>query len=407
VFYENLKLALQSIRSQALRAILTMSIIAIGIMALVGILTAIDAIKGSISSNFASMGANTFSIQSTGRSIRIGRSGVREEPMPPIRLAQAREFVERFPGDVGLSFIASGVAELKHQDRVTNRNISIWGVDHAYLNVGGYQIAEGRMFTQNEVEESRPYAVIGQEVAQKLFPGEQPLDRVIQVGGRKLKVIGVLAEKGSSMGFGGDKVCLIPYTRARSIYTQSGQSMTLSVAVNHPSELDAAIGQATATMRSVRKLSPRAKDDFYIQRSDNLSQMLIEQLGNVILAGTLIGVITLLGAAIGLMNIMLVSVTDRTREIGVRKATGAKRKSIMAQFLIEAIVICQLGGLVGIGLGITAGNGLAMALDGAFVVPWLWMGLGVTVCIFVGLLAGIYPAWKAANLDPIEALRYE
>ncbi len=407
---ENVKVALRSIRSQWLRAILTMLIIAIGITALVGILTSIDGIKSSITSNFTSMGANTFTIRNRGSNVRIGKKGKRPKRYSRITYREAMRFKESFdfPSKVSVSAVASFVATVKYGSEKTQPNINVVGSDDNYFAASGYEIVQGRNFSETEQRFGIPVIVIGNEIEKVLFPGTiEAVGKEVAVGAHKYEVIGVLAEKGSSMSFGGDKTCMVPLTNTRQHFLRRKTSFTISVLADNVVSLESAISEATGTFRVVRGMKAGEENNFEIVRSDNLSKMLVENLYEVQVAGFLIGIITLMGAAIGLMNIMLVSVTERTREVGVRKALGATKAFIRLQFLVEAVSISIIGGLAGIVFGIGIGNGVSSFIGGGFIIPWLWIITGVIVCFLVGVVSGIYPAIKASNLDPIESLRFE
>ncbi len=410
LFFEYLKIALQSIKSQALRTVLTALIIAIGITALVGILTAIDAIKNSLTGQFALLGANTFTIQNRSPNIRIGNRGSKPKYYPNITYYEALKFKDKMPPEHGfasISFMGTGASEVKYQSRSTNPNISVMAIDENYLQSAGYTLESGRNISEGDIDATASVTIIGQELVSKLFPKQDPLGKFISLGGNRFRVVGVIAPKGNSFGFGGDKSMFIPITKGRSLYATANRSFAVNVMAHSGEQLAPAEGDAIATMRAVRKLKPKQEDNFTIIKSDSISESLIDNLSYVSMAAIIIAAVTLLGAAIALMNIMLVSVTERTREIGIRKAIGAKSTAILSQFLTEAIAICLLGGMAGIIFGIAIGNGTSLLIGGSFIVPWAWMILSGVLCLLVGLISGFYPALKASRLDPIESLRYE
>lgn len=409
LFFENIRIALQSIRTNLLRTILTVLIIAVGITALVGILTAIDSIKTSITKEFTFMGANTFSITSRGMRVQVGAKRYRTKNHAYISYYQAKEFKElfNFPATAAVSVYATGSATLKYGPEKTNPNITVRGIDDNYLFTAGYEINNGRGFGENDIELGRNMVLLGSELSKKLFKSEAPLQKIISIGSGKYKVVGILKEKGSSFGNNSDLVCFIPYTNTRNYFSRPNMNFDLQIKVDQPELMDAAIGQAESTFRIVRGLDPIDETDFNIEKSDNIVNILLENIKNITLVATIIGLITLFGAAVGLMNIMLVSVTERTKEIGVRKAIGAKAITVKQQFLIEAVVIGQIGGYLGIVLGILMGNLVSVLIGTSFIIPWTWMFMGVALCFIVGIVSGYYPAQKASRLDPIESLRYE
>ena len=411
LFRENVKIAMGSIRAQLLRTILTVIIIAIGITALVGILTVVTAIEYNLNSSFASMGSNTFNInqyESTGR--RRGNEEI-EKINPIISYPEARAFKEKFNTpftQTSLSFIATSNAEVKFENKKTDPEISVLGIDEFYLTNSGLEVNQGRNFNSFDISNNVYSCIVGSDFVTKgLLKDINPIDKIISVRGAKFKVIGVLKEKGSTFGNSQDLRVMIPIQVARSLFSVPNINYSLSTMVSKQEMLDESIENAIITMRKIRKLNPVEENNFGISRSDDLINRIGELTGFLSWSAWIMGIITILGSSIALMNIMVVSVTERTREIGVRKALGAKKSTIAFQFFIETLTIGQMGGFFGIILGIVIGFIICLAAGWDFVIPWGAIMAALVTSFIVALVSGLYPAIKASKLDPIEALRYE
>lgn len=407
---ENFREGIRSIRANLLRSVLTALIVAIGIFSLVGSLTAVEAIEASVAESLSTLGVNTFDIYSR-RNRQASQDGVKQKVYKPLQLNEAQKFIDRYqvPARISLSASLSQIVEVKHKSKKTDPNIGVDGVNEDYMTIKSLEIEQGRNFSVIEIQFGSKVAVVGSKVAAKLFEkGENPIRSTITFKGVQFRVIGVLKEKGQLSEDNYDNMVFIPIIVANQMASGRGLDYYLTVGIEDVSKMDFAMGEATGLMRSIRQDRVGTEDSFELVKSETLAENLASITSGLRIGGFGVGFVTLLGAAIALMNIMLVSVTERTREVGVRKALGATPLRIRQQFVMEAIVVCLLGGAGGIVFGIVIVNIISLSLGvDAIVLPWLWMFVGLVVCVMVGLLSGYYPAFKASKLDPIESLRFE
>jgi len=416
-------LSFRTIRSNKLRTGITVAIIALGIASLIGIRTAIEAMTQKFTESFSAMGANGFSLRyrqmwrmQNNDGVKKEKKGEKKEKLSnqnkPISKQQAEAFKQafKFPSQVGLSMFGTNNAIINFENKKTNPTVRISGGDDNFVDLNGYKIASGRNLNDLDVQSGRNVCLLGKTVASTLFGenAERPVEKIIRINGIPFRVIGVLEEKGSTLGFSWDNSVVTSYNNVRRFF-KSGPNASFSVGikVKDVRMLDAGIGEAEGTFRSIRKLATTEGNNFIIDKSDSFVDMLLKNLQWLTISAIVIGFITLMGAAIGLMNIMLVAVTERTKEVGLIKAIGGKQRNVRNQFLYESIIISLLGAGFGIFFGILLGNSVSILMSTGFVVPWAWVLLGIFICSLVGLLAGLYPAFKASRLNPIEALRYE
>lgn len=417
-------LAYRTVRSNKLRAGLTVAIIAFGIMALVGIITAITAMNQKLTESFSTMGANGFTIRYKERQIRFGdggsdlkleKKGSKREKKSnldkriTIREAEAFRRYYTFPATTSISIFASRNNIASFGGVKTSPNIILVGGDENYLLLNGFKLAAGRNMNLTDVQTGRNVCLLGYSVASGLFKGniDRAVNQIIRINNLPFRVLGVLESRGSSFGFNRDNIMITSYKNVDRNFAPSFASFTIGVMADDLNQVKNAMGEADGTFRAIRKLNTTEEDNFILDRSDSVAEKAMKSLGFLTISATVIGWITLIGAAIGLMNIMLVSVTERTKEVGLVKAIGGKSKVVRQQFLMEAIIISLFGALFGIILGILVGNLFSLVLGTGFVVPWNWIIYGILICSAVGLVAGLYPALKAGRLNPIEALRYE
>ena len=410
LFRENIRIAFGSIRTQLLRTILTVLIIAIGITALVGILSAVSALENTISSDFSSMGSNTFNIQRYEFTAQRQSSREAQKINPIISYTEVKAFEDNynFPyTKTSISFVGTGTAEVKYENKKTDPEVTVLGINENYIQNSGLEIDSGRELNYFDVLNNNNVCVIGSDLVKSVLADVNPIDKTISIRGAKFKVVGVLKSKGSTFGNNQDLRVFIPLQKARSLFTQPNINYNLSVKTDNKDMLEGAQDEAILTFRNVRGLSPVEENNFGIERSDDLINRIADITQYLYMAAWIISIITITGSSIALMNILFVSVTERTREIGVRKALGAKKKTIATQFFMEAIIIGQLGGILGIILGVLIGYLVASLAEFDFSTPWLAMFSAFTIAFIVAIVAGLLPAVKAARLDPVESLRYE
>jgi putative ABC transport system permease protein len=404
---EILKLALDSLKANKLRSALTMLGIAVGVFSVIGVMTVIAGLRGSIESGLNVLGANSFQFMKY-PAINFSDPRQRFANRKDIDYAQAARFKELMGDQAQISLmLRRGGRVATYLDRRTNPNVILGGGDENFVTSRNYEIVAGRNLGPDDVEFGRAVVLMGDELTQKLFPNENPIGRMVRIDGQNYTVVGLLGKKGSSFGQSQDNFAVTPITQFLEAYGRAGRSISVNIQAPSQQVLKAVEETAVGTMRLVRGLDPEDPNDFEVFSNDSLIEAFNNIANTVAIGAFVISAIALLASGVGVMNIMLVSVTERTKEIGVRKSIGAKKRNILMQFLIEAVVLSLMGGLAGIAVGVIGGNIVASILNATAVFPWGWALTGMLVCSGIGIVFGFYPAWKAASLDPIEALRYE
>ena len=404
LFGEILRLAFSSLTANKLRSSLTVLGIAVGVFSVIGVMTLINGMRSSVETGLNVLGANSFQIHKFAPFTDWNRFRNRRD----INYTVASRFKELMGDTARVSLqLGRGGKVVVYRDRKTNPNVGLRASDENYLTAFNYDVAAGRNISPEDVEYARPICIIGQDVVERLFQNEEPLGRLIRIDGQNYTVVGIMAKKGTSFGNSQDNFVLTTITRYLTIYGRSWRSISINVQAKNQAELADTMETAIGTMRLVRALKPEDPNDFEVFSNESLIEA-FNKIADVVAMGALIiSAIALLASGIGVMNIMLVSVTERTKEIGIRKSIGAKKRNILMQFLAEAVALSMVGGLAGVAVGVGGGNAVAMAMNTAITFPWMWTGIGLLVCGGIGIIFGLYPAWKAASLDPIEALRYE
>ena len=406
-FSEILRLSLTALRTNKLRSALTILGVTIGVFSVIGVMTALNVIQGSIESGLSFLGSNIFQIAKY-PSISTSDPGTKYANRRNITLDQAREFARLMDGQAGaICFKLFDGGKPASYGRTKLQGLTLVGTNEHFLVANSFTLGYGRNLSPEDVVLARNVAVVGPDLQKKLFPNESPIGKVIKVNEKPYQIIGVFTEKGSSFGQNQDRTVVVPITRYLGDFGRTYRSINIAVQSTSQATYNQTLDKAIGAMRSARGLKLGEENDFEIYSNDTLISAFAQIAGTIRIGAFVVSVIALLAAGIGIMNIMLVSVTERTREIGVRKAIGARRGDIVKQFLLEAVVLSELGGLFGILFGVAGGNGVAFWLDLAVVFPWGWALTGLIVCSLIGTGFGWYPAFKAARLDPIEALRYE
>jgi len=405
-FSEIIKMALIAIRSNKLRSALTLLGIVVGVFSIIGVMTAVQVMQNSIESGLSNLGTSTFQIQKM-PVIANRTQWIKALKRKDITYEQARAVKER----ISLAqYVGIGVYEggqtVQCGSVKTNPNVGVGGEEPEGMLTNNWTIQEGRNFTDDDVKYASFVTILMADVVNKLFPNGGAVGSIVKIGTQRFTVIGTFKSKGSSLGGDSENKVNIPlstflqqYGKIRSVY--------IKVKAKGPESYDDCIEETRMVLRTIRKVAPGDEDNFSVSSNDSLIATFNDFTLYIKLGVGIMSFISLLAAGIGIMNIMLVSVTERTREIGIRKALGARKSNILSQFITEAIVLCEIGGVVGVGLGILGGNLAALAFSFPAVFPLDWALIGFAITTFVGVVFGVYPAWKAANLDPIESLRYE
>ena len=403
---EIFRLAFSSLTANKLRSSLTVLGIAVGVFSVIGVMTFINGMRGSIESGLNVLGANSFQISKFPAISFSDWNRFRNRRDVTYAIANSFKDLMGDTAKVNLQ-IGRGGQVVSYRDRRTNPNVRLMGTDENYVTALNFDIVAGRNLGADDVEYGRPVCLLGSDVVLKLFPGEEALGQGVRMNGQNYTVVGLLAPKGTAFGGNPDALVITPISRFLAVYGRSMRSINLNVQAPSQAELAATQEKSVGMMRLVRGLRPEDLNDFEIFSNESLIDA-FNKIADVVSAGALIiSAIALLASGVGVMNIMLVSVTERTKEIGIRKSIGAKKRSILLQFLAEAVALSLIGGIAGVAVGVGGGNAAAYFMNTEINFPWMWAGIGLAVCGGIGVIFGLYPAWKAASLDPIEALRYE